>query len=110
MELNEVFTIEKYADAYEYVTKNNYIIEEIEPDYLGVRQFKILEQPEQTDKQIISSLRARREVECFSVINRGEFWYSKLTEEQKEELKSWYNAWLDVTATRIVPEKPIWLK
>ena len=42
-------------------------------------------------------LRRRRQEECFSVINRGELWYSRLTEEQKTELGVWYQAWLDVT-------------
>ena len=110
MELNEVFTIEKYSDAYEYVSKNNYIIEEIERDYRGIRQFKILEQPKQTYEQIINGLRARREIECFSIINRGQLWYNKLTEEQKVELDNWYNAWLDVTETMVIPEKPNWLE
>ena len=30
-----------------------------------------------------AALRARRETECFSVVDRGRFWYGKLTEEQK---------------------------
>lgn len=55
-------------------------------------------------------LRQRREEECFSVINRGSLWYDTLTDSQKEELKVWYKAWLDVTETKIVPEKPVWLK
>ena len=57
-----------------------------------------------------NSLRTLRETECFSVINRGQLWYSMLTTEQIEELKKWYEEWLNVTDTLIVPEKPIWLK
>lgn len=58
----------------------------------------------------IGYIRYLRERECFSVINRGSLWYDTLTDEQKEELKVWYHDWLDVTETKIVPDKPIWLK
>lgn len=54
-------------------------------------------------------LRRRREKECFAVVDRSQFWYDNLTEEQKTELKEWYNAWLIVTNTLIVPDKPDWL-
>lgn len=54
-------------------------------------------------------LRSQREKDCFSYINRGYLWYSKLTKKQKEELNSWYQTWLDVTKTKVVPEKPEWL-
>lgn len=62
------------------------------------------------EKSKLYELRDAREQECFSVINRGGLWYDTLTDEQKEELKVWYKAWLDVTETKIVPEKPNWLK
>lgn len=57
----------------------------------------------------LNALRHRRERDCFSVINRGALWYERLTEEKKVELGQWYDAWLDITETKIVPEKPIWL-
>lgn len=57
----------------------------------------------------IDNIRHRREQECFSVINRGQLWYDRLTEEQSIELKKWYQAWLDATNTRVVPKKPAWL-
>lgn len=52
----------------------------------------------------------RRETECFSVINRGQFWYDTLSEKQTEELRNWYRSWLDGTEKLAVPEKPAWLK
>lgn len=55
-------------------------------------------------------LRFLRDKYCFSIINRGSLWYDTLTDSQKEELKTWYKAWLDVTETKIIPERPIWLK
>lgn len=54
-------------------------------------------------------LRKRRESECFPVINRGTLWYEKLTAEQKMELSTWYEAWLDAPATGTAPTAPIWL-
>jgi len=55
-------------------------------------------------------LRIRREKECFSVVNRGEIWYDGIENTQKTELKNWYIAWLDVTDTMVIPEKPSWLE
>lgn len=54
-------------------------------------------------------LRNQREEECFSVINRGALWYDKLTDEQKEELSSWYEEWLNAPETGIIPSKPTWI-
>lgn len=56
-----------------------------------------------------AELRQRRETECFSVINRGQLWYGTLTESKTQELQGWYQAWLDVTETGQVPERPVWL-
>lgn len=54
-------------------------------------------------------LRAQREKECFSYINRGIMWYERLTAQQKKELESWYDSWLNVTDTLEIPEKPSWI-
>lgn len=54
-------------------------------------------------------LRARRNIECFPIINRGQLWYTTLTQEQLTELNEWYRAWLDVTDTKVVPERPDFL-
>ena len=64
---------------------------------------------EDLDSQL-NQLRKERETQCFPYINRGNLWYDSLTESQVEELKVWYNNWLDVTETLIVPENPNWLK
>lgn len=55
-------------------------------------------------------LRSRREKECFSYINRGSLWYNKLNEEQKNELQTWYDEWLNITDTFTIPTKPEWLE
>ena len=67
------------------------------------REFELVPQ------ENVSALRTLRELECFPIINRGQGWYRMLTQSQLEELDVWYQAWLDVTETRIIPEKPEWL-
>lgn len=62
------------------------------------------------NESVKNSFRERREEECFPIINRGRIWYDRLTEEQLAELRAWYNAWLNVTETLIIPEKPSWLE
>ncbi len=62
-----------------------------------------------TEEEYICNLRAKRETECFLIINRGQLWYDTLNGQQKDELKEWYIAWLDVTDTLVVPNKPNWL-
>lgn len=54
--------------------------------------------------------RRRRETECFSIINRGQLWYEGVTLTQLIELRQWYKAWLNVTETMVIPEKPEWLE
>ncbi len=52
------------------------------------------------------TLRQRRASLCFDIVNRGQVWYNTLTEEQRQELQEWYQAWLDVTDTLVEPIKP----
>lgn len=61
------------------------------------------------DEIELNQLRERRELECFPIINRGQLWYNTLTTEQLQELDTWYHAWLDVTITKQIPQKPEWL-
>ena len=56
------------------------------------------------------ALRERRKTECFSYVNRGQLWYSALSIKQIAELTAWYKAWLNVTETFAVPERPTWLE
>ena len=57
-----------------------------------------------------SILRQRRKTECFSYVNRGQLWYTTLSVKQLAELTAWYTAWLKVTDTLTVPDKPSWLE
>ena len=64
----------------------------------------------QLDNQhILDDLRFEREQQCFPIINRGQLWYEMLSETQVAELQLWYQAWLDVTETFLIPERPGWL-
>lgn len=62
---------------------------------------------EESEKDI---LRQRRQTECFSFVNRGQLWYATLSIAQIAELTAWYTAWLKVTETKVVPERPAWLE
>lgn len=56
--------------------------------------------------------RKRREIECFSYTDRGELWYNEnvnINQERINEFSNWRDLWLNVTETRVIPEKPIWL-
>jgi hypothetical protein len=66
-------------------------------------------QKEIEERRALADLRLQREKVCYPYINRGNLWYSRLSDEQKEELTVWYQAWLDVTETRVIPETPTWL-
>lgn len=81
-----------------------------EEDVIEEREYDdYVEIVKRTDEQIKEDLRYRREYECFPYINRGQFWYDTLTEQQKSEFQAWYQAWLNVTETLIAPTKPLWL-
>lgn len=54
-------------------------------------------------------LRLRRTYECFQYINRGKLWYDNLSESKLNELRDWYQKWLDVTITLQPPERLKWL-
>lgn len=60
-------------------------------------------------RDILFELRERRELECFPIINRGFLWYERLTQEQLNELETWYQKWLDVTITGEIPVPPNWI-
>ena len=58
----------------------------------------------------LTELREMREKECFKIINRGMLWYNTLAEDQVAELGQWYQDWLDVTDTLVIPTMPEWIK
>ena len=64
---------------------------------------------ELNNERLADELRYKREKQCFPIINRGALWYGRLSDEQKVELDAWYQAWLNVTETKVVPNVPEWL-
>ena len=78
-------------------------------EYTHTEEYKQKEE-QWLHNQELKDLRRQREIECFSVINRGYLWYYQLSESQLAELSAWYNAWLNVTETLEIPKKPSWLK
>lgn len=95
------YTEEEYSNLWNY-DEFHYVGQD--PDTKLPKQFKI------NDEEEKNILRIKREQECYPIINRGQLWYSRLTDEQKQELDVWYTAWLDVTETKVIPERPSWLK
>ena len=80
-----------------YLSENNTLVKST------VRFTEIVEERE------LLRLRTMRDKECFPYINRGALWYNRLSDDQRVELDAWYGQWLDVTTTRVVPNKPEWL-
>ena len=95
---------------------NLFEVEEI-PNYWMYSKYEngqfVLDEEYQAKQQLevqLREIRTKRELECFNYINRGSLWYDMLTAEQKEELKAWYQAWLDAPQTKVIPLKPEWLE
>lgn len=84
-----------------------YFIGYKEEDGIAVKDTERYQHAVEEEKR--GMLRYEREFEVFPIVNRGELFYRSLTEEQKDELQVWYEAWLDVTDTLEPPPKPEWL-
>lgn len=87
---------------------NIYYVLENELQYYTDRKATEEEILNEKELQNIETLRTLR-LECFEVVNRGTLWFERLSDEQKLELDEWYQAWLDVTETKVIPKKPEWL-
>jgi len=83
-------------------------VEEVVVIPLTEEEVKILDELKQLEDSK-TRLRFRREHECFAKINRGVLWYETLSVAQKAELQLWYEKWLNVTDTLIVPKNLEWL-
>lgn len=94
------YAINEYRESREYDDDGNEVQREYN-DYVEIV-------PRDTELVIID-LRERREHECFQYVNRGSLWYDTLTTKQRAELQEWYIAWLNVTDTLDIPQKPEWL-
>jgi hypothetical protein len=101
-------------ENYVYVS-DEYLTEHFEAHYRCYRYQEeglvyCLEQKEAVkEKEEKDEIREARKRICFPVINRGALWYEKLSEQRKEELAAWYEAWLNAPDTMEMPEAPSWL-
>lgn len=62
------------------------------------------------DLKDLQHMRNVRNHVCFTIINRGQLWYEELSHNQLEQLKKWYQDWLDFPQTLKVPIAPDWLE
>ena len=103
---------------YYYLLNDNLPIssDEIQPGLTEISEYEYQYRAMHIESSIADTIdkvdmyRVIRSQVCFPVINRGQLWYNNLTDEQKEELSKWYNDWLNVTTTLVIPETPDWLK
>lgn len=101
-----------------YISDANTEMEVSDEDYEKVRSYPFYSAWRYLNNEFVlehlyddDALRDLREKQCFSTIdNRSQLWYNHLSNEQKAELEVWYQAWLDIIETRVIPEKPEWLK
>jgi len=119
--LNEQRYVQAYALVGEFgsdavVVNEPENIDDFENNYRSyyLSEANVLVKSQDKQKEIenereLIALRSKREKICFPYVNRGYLWYSKLTAEQKNELDVWYQAWLDVTETKTIPDTPTWL-
>lgn len=115
--VNQDNQIENYAIIGEI---DNGIIVELQKDFSdenyrhwrlinGELVYDVILQEAVAHEEKLRAIREKREVECFSVVNRGGIWYDTLTEQEKSDLMEWYQAWLEAPETLIIPEKPTWI-
>ena len=97
--VNDPENIDDFENNYRsyYLSKDNILVKSDD------------KQKEIENQRELTNLRSQREKVCYPIINRGALWYSRLTVNQKEELDAWYQAWLDVTDTKVLPDMPTWL-
>lgn len=103
---------------YYYLLNDNLPIssDEIQPGLTEISEYEYQYRAMHIESSIADKIdkvdmyRVIRSQVCFPIINRGQLWYDNLTNAQKEELTKWYDAWLNVTSTLVMPETPDWLK
>lgn len=115
IQLDQTGHVQGYADRLaEGVTLSGGLEIDFEPDgdfYENYFQYLYQDGKLVKDGQTISEgqkerIRARRQSECFPIINRGALWYKTLSQEQTASLEEWYRQWLDAPATGVIPGLP----
>lgn len=57
-----------------------------------------------------NDVRIQRNIAFNKYIDKSVLWYESLTDEQKRELKIWYETWKDAPKTGIIPQPLSWFK
>ena len=110
----ELQTNNKYQEGVKYPKselKNicTWAVEHIEYDVNEREDYVEIALRPNWEEERKTHIRLERKRVCFPVVNRGELWYARLTDEQNEELQAWYQAWLDAPETGVKPETPAWV-
>lgn len=96
MQLNQIFKIEQYSEAFEYISQNGYTIKEIEKDINGNRQFQIVEIPKPSQKQLAEQ-EIQRLKDLLSSTDYKAIKYAEglFTEEEYSQIKAQRQNWRD---------------
>jgi hypothetical protein len=70
---------------------------------------EVVYSPERAEERMLANLRSEREQE-FAKYDKYQLPYvqATLTEEQIQEYDEWRRTWLDITETKVKPERPEW--
>jgi hypothetical protein len=92
-------TIEAFASNQDYniveIDENLITIPLSKNDFTN-RVFDIEKYHNRVKQKHVADLRKLRIAECFSVVDRSKIWWDTLSEQQVNEIKDWYNEWLNI--------------
>lgn len=105
--VGDKFTKKQFTEELiNFCNENGFMLLDIDE---GEHKYELAKIPEETIDKKRARLRRLREYVCFRrLATYCPFYFDKLTSEQKEELKQWYQAWLDAPQTLVEPTAPEW--
>ena len=80
----------------------------IDHSHYQLRDGRLIKNPDYISEWDKDKIRARRQSECFAVIDRP-LWFDELPEDKQAQLRQWRREWLDAPETGVIPEPPDWL-
>lgn len=92
------------------VNYNGVVPEDFAADYSHYQFIdgRLIKNPDYISPQDKDWIRARRQSECFAVIDRP-LWFDELPEDKQAQLRHWRREWLDAPETGIIPNPLTWL-
>lgn len=105
----EITDVNRFIEVDEETANKTYVCDSHYSWKVVNNELKVEQYEQIPETETIENLRTQRQIDCFSIIDRSCFWYEQLNEQQKNELKQWYQSWLNVTVTKTIPNKPSWL-